>query len=361
VVTPGDVGLRSVGFVRWDDRLEPKTGSAGPAPGSGAIEVPGRPPLPVRTRLEPAGGAAALVGRIVDPDGQPRPVIVRLGPGNAELIDVDEPPQALAARSDGAWSLGREQLTAVASGGAVLTRAGVSGIRALSAPADAAWVCGVSSCAYVTATGSLTGFRSPWRDGFDACLDGESLTGWDPDEPGGVVSLDPTGDIRRRHLGVDRAPFERPLVFGNQEVLSAALRTLVHRGPSGERSITMTGAGLTTDGVPFFAGQIENRSWLWLGDAPPITLEAQSSDQVLAVSNGRVLVRSGAITRWRAVTSQQPDADDVVVDKPEAIIALGWTQDDPYPFVAAENGELLVAASGPDGVVVLGLRWPASP
>ena len=356
MVTSADIRLRLAGFLPWDDRIEPEIGSTGPAPGSGAIELPERLPLPVRTRLEPAGGAARLVGRIVDPDGQPRPLIVRWNRGALELIEVDEPPLGLAARSGGAWSIGREQLTAVTSRGAVLTRVGVSGIRILGTQTDAAWVCGLGSCTYVTASGSPSEFRLPWRDGFDACLDGESLTGWDPDQPGGIVTINPKGIVRRRDIGVERALFERPLAFGEHEALSAALRTLVHRGPGGNQSMVMAGAGLRNDGVPFFAGHIGNRTWLWQGSSAAIPVEPPLAEHILAVLDGRVLVRSGRTARWWDMTSGQPGAD--VDDEPEAIVRLGWVQNDPYPFVAAENGELLVATSGPDGVAILGMHWP---
>ena len=355
VTTDGGIRLRLVGFLPWDDVVAPVIGPTGPAEGAGAIEIPGRQTLPGRTRLEPAAGGGGLIGRVVDPGGEPRPLAVRFVDGAAALIDID-PPLALAPADNGFWSMDRDGLSAVSAQGVVRVRLAVSGIRILPGPNGGVWVLGADRCWFVNAVGGVSEFSSPWREPFDSCVDGDALTGWDPDRSGGLVSLSSTGHLQRRSLDVHRGLFERPLAFGPGESLSAALRTLVHRESARERAVAMTGAGLTSDGVPYFAGRVGDRMWLWRGNSPAQELVPADTEQIVAVQGNRVLTWSGQRAAWWELRAS--DQGPAETAGSGVVVASGWRVFDPYPFFSAPGGEAVFASSGPTGVAVLRLCWP---
>lgn len=355
MASAGDIRLRSIAFLPWDEQLEPVIGAPGPAEGAGAIEIPGRRMLPVRTWLEPVVGPQGVLGRIVDPDGSPRAVAVLVTGGATAFVET-RPPLALVPGRHDFWSMDGAGLAAIDRTGEVRVRVDVTGIRALPGPAGGVWLLGAEKCWYVSDTGAVTEWPAPWRDPFDVCVDGDGLTGWDPDRRGGVVRLENSGALTYRDLGVEGALFERPLRFGAQELWASALRTLVHRGRSGERRVTLAGAGITEDGAAYLAGRTAEHAWLWRTDSPPQRLQLADGDQVVAVSGDRMMTWSGHLASWQFVDGAA--VPDLPPASAQDVLEHGWATTTAYPFTSGPDGEVVVVASGPTGIVVLALNWP---
>ena len=350
-----DVGLRLVGALAWGAGVEPQVGDPGPPPGAGAIEVPGRRRLPVRTRLDPAAGDGGVVARLVDPGGDARPLAVRLAPADTAVVAVEPAPLAVVPAADGLWTLDADGVAARDAGGSERLRRDLPAVRLVAGPGGGVWALGADRCWWLTTDGDVTEYAAPWRDPSGAAGAGGALAGWDRDRPGGVVLLGPGGESERWDLPDPAGPFERPLRLDRTDALTAALRTLVYRGPGGERALTLAGAGRTAEGDPFLAGTVDGRTVLWRAGRGPQDLALPEGEQVMAVAGDRVLTWSGARAAWwpldRPDAGPEPAPDGAPVDD-------GWAVTDPAPFVAGPELAALVAASGPDGAVVLALTWP---
>ncbi|HEV2782702.1 MAG TPA: hypothetical protein VGX25_25200 [Actinophytocola sp.] len=351
---PGDIRLRQVTFLSWDDPLPVTVGPSGPAPGSGAIEIPGSRQTPTRTWLEPTAGPAGVAGRIVDPDGTARPVA--LGPDGG-LVALPAPPSAVAPRAGGVWALTEESLTGVDADGSVAVRTGFGGVRLIPAAGDAVWLLGSDTCRHIAGDGTVTA-QAPWSDPFNAAVAGADLCGWEPGNPTGMVCVAPDGTRGHRDPGRTREAFERLLAFGETGIVTALLRTLVYRDPSRSTALALTGAGLTSAGQPFLAGEHDGRPWLWRAGAPPLPLPAEGRGQVLQVAGDRVLVRAGEVATWWEgdVPVRKFPADELTFR--DEIFPAAWLVSPPFPFSAGPDGSIVVAASGPTGIAVLTLRWP---
>lgn len=325
--------LRLVAFVPWGAGIDPVVADTGPLPDAAALDIGGPRRLPARTWMEPCAGPAGVAGCLLDPDGGRRMVAVAPGPS---LVTLPSPALAVAPRTGGLWSLTEEGLDAIRADGTVVTSTDQAGVRVLPAPDDAVWVLGTDRARRLTADGVVTADVA-WPDPFNACVAGDRLRGWDPERPGGLVTVDPGGVVSREDAaGAERELFERPLALAPGRVAGAVLNKLVVRDSAGRASsLTVRGAGLDSAGRPFLATD----DVLLHGGSTPIVLPEGGS--VLAVDGDQVLTRTRSLDEDWYRTEAFP---------------VAWTVQGAFPLIAAPDGEFMVAASGPTGLAVLGFR-----
>lgn|GEM_PF-1601211 len=354
------VRVRLVAHVPWGEELPDRVEVLGPEPGWGAFDVAGPRRVPVRSTLALAAGRGGVVARVVDPDGEPRPVAVRLDAGGTTSLPGK--PLGLAPRTDGGlWVLGADGLRAVGghhgTAGAVVP---VTGVVAVASDDDAVWVVGQDAATLVGGGGALV-VRRPWGDPLGTvALDG-GIGRLEAGEPARVLRFAVDGSLDTTPLPGVLSPFERLVAVRGGEVTTSTVDGLVRYADRDGLAahLTWAGAGLTDDGDAFAATLAGGRLSVWRADGGVVDLDVAglARGRALAVRGDDVLVQDGTRAAWfrGGEVDRAFDVDDTTFAAD--VFPHAWRSDVPYPFAPGPDGSVLVASSGPTGAAVVAVDW----
>lgn len=355
------LALSLLGTLGWTAEQPGDSTPAGPEQGAGGLVVPGFTP-PARPHLQLSCGAEGVVAWFGGSGAGGRAVF-RIVDGAVESIPFTEEVRGAAGRAEGAWVLGADALYTVDRAGRVGTAERLSAVRLLGAGSTrgAVWALGSDSASFVAPDGSTRRFAAPWSNPLAPAAYGDSIIGWDPDHPDSLLELGPDGAVRSWLAGFEPRPLERLLAYDGSTALLTVLRGLRRAGQVDDTLEVLGGGGTDDQGV-FVAVRTMEGAWLFRSDDQPRLLRLAEDERVLAVSGDRVLAASRTKARWLASGdgSAIADGDAVVFDEQSYAVEVepyAWQLAPGFSVQARSPTQLVLSASGPNGVVVGGVEW----
>ncbi len=317
-----------------------------PGPSSPAL----RPSLTVRAT---PGGLAATAVR---GDNQRLAVVALAGAGAP--VALDRAPIAAAARGDGGfWALYEGELVHHGADGRALASVTTGANALVGGAGDGAWLIRGGRALLVDGEGAEVGAWD-WSGGPGSVVGADgalcALGG------GTLACLSTRGSVERRKLdGV--GAFETLLAVDGEAVVTREGTALRRHGP-GAASLELQNAGLTAAGEAFVSGRDGDALFLQVagqparalplpdGAPPSLQIVSVDGDEALAYGQDLAARYSGeALVETFKVDDARYDAD---------VFPALWTLSPQTPAVATASGAPVIAASGPEGVVLIELAWP---
>lgn|GEM_PF-4074503 len=358
------VRLRTRLLVPWSERLPLTVAEVGLRPGSSFLATPGPQQRPARPFLEPSAAPdGSVAARVVGGDRAPLAQVVLAAPGGQpRLAAVASAPLAVAASAgDGFWALhGGGQLVQHDADGGAIRSLPSDAVVILPGRDGAVWAVKAGEALLLDGSGRELA-RVPWT----------ARVGSAPAPDGGLAALDRDGSLRLLDgdgaphgagvLEPAASPHERLLAAGADAVLTAVAAGVRRRDGLALEQLPLQAAGLTDAGDPWISGrageaEVELRRD---GGASRYELDAAPAEGALravAVADGTVTI-VGPADVWR-FAGGQPAGHELLDDArlQEDVFPVAWEL---TALAGTADGTALAAASGPAGVALLELSWPA--
>jgi hypothetical protein len=367
VVSGDEPRLRSRLLVPWGEQLPLEVAEIGPRPGTSYFVTPGPQQRPARPFLEPSAAPdGSIAARVVGGDRSPRGQVVLVAPGgDPRVVTLASAPLAVAAGDDDRfWAL---------HGGGQLVQHGADGGAIRSLPSDAVvivpgrdgavWAVKAGEALLIDGGGRELA-RVPWTD----------RVGSAPAPAGALAALDRDGSLRLLEgdgasagagtLEPPTSPHERLLAAGADAVLTAVgAGVRRRRGGAALEQLPLQAAGLSVAGEPWISGRagealVELRRE---GGASRYELDAAPAEGALravAVDDGAVTI-IGPADVWR-FAGGEPSGHELLDEARlnDDVFPIAWEL---TALAGTSSGTVLAAASGPAGVALVELSWPAVP
>lgn len=373
----GKIEISKLAFLEWNNPLKLELIEREPPPPNAAqfTGIPGPKYYPVRPYLETFVSSGYLASTFVRGDNQTMPVAILVGDTTRVMplpnreIDL----LSFSPRSDGGvWALYRDLLIHYDRNGVKKHALDAPGTGLVGVAGDAVWVMSLDQAWFVNANGDIKGPYT-WEGFLDSGPYRQSLCKLDPNKPGGIQCLEPDG----KDLFISLSWLEEragvPLVFTPNKILTTDLggQTLYYYSPEGTAELDLQNAGLTSEGEVFVSIRVdENWADLCLSNGTnrrlPIKYEKPFVPLpltlfVVAVEGERTLISGFDRAIWYKGT--RIDNRFVVDDKSyrHDVFPHAWYIN-PVRFANAHpDGTVILSASGPTGMVIIGLRWTPFP
>lgn len=310
------------------------------------------------TFASPAGFASLVIR--CQSGVMPLVVLIRQKP---EIISLPFSPKAVSARSDGVWVLGETNLLHCDLTGHFVKTipVGFSGTRLIGTSEDNVWIVSGQRVQFVNAKGDA---REPykWNNRSPVSLSGDNIC-WLDYEIEKIRCLDPGGSEQVTAPPVSRLGGVLTAILEDRLLTSGLFNTYLCYKFNGEKfELNVITAGLTTQGEAFVAIDKDGVSSLvdvYLSDGSVRQIPGHLP--VVAIDGERTLTYRYNHAEWyrsgRLETRFTVNPSNYL----EEIFPYEWNSSSAWmtfiePTVTS-NGTIILSATGPDGLVVIGLRW----
>ncbi|AFZ28101.1 hypothetical protein Cylst_6133 [Cylindrospermum stagnale PCC 7417] len=370
------VKLWQIAFLKWDDLIKLEVEEWQPSV-SGAFNYnayPGPKKMPVRPFLNPFVSPGGIAGSL-ETASQTTSVVVRLGK-NPKLIQLPNPPLSLGTRKDGGLWVDSKGTTGLynADGKQVRTIKTIS-TNFISVEQDAIWLISADKKAqFVDADGNVKG-PYPWDGLNNYSGHGQSLCQLKSANPARIKCLEPDGKQRFFSLSLSEPPGGQILQWTNQKLWTVSGRDLIIYQDliTGVKSkLEIANAGITTTGDVFVSVKtndqwtevcISDGSSRWVpisyGFSPIAGMNLSGRLYVMAIDKQRTLVYNYDLALWYKGDKIE---ERFVVDENNfrnRIFPHAWifNPNSHLENAKSSDGTVVLSASGPTGIVLIGLRW----
>jgi hypothetical protein len=356
------IELSLIAALRWDDRLKHEVVEVEPPPGGSFIALPGPKLRPVRPYLDPFAGPGGVAARVVRGDGQATRTVILIGDA-VHFIETAAPPLAASAAHNGVWVLTPGALQFLDKSGKEIHTLQLSAVTLVGGNDGAVWAVGLDTAWSVDAGGQILA-RYPWKGGLQSVGSGGALCVLDKSKPRRLRYLYPDGEEKLAPLPFSPGPFEELLAVTSDTIItkSGAVLYFHNLATGAVVEITAQAAGLTNEDEAFVSGRTGPLVNLWIapGRERRLTLPAATPDpgafRAVAVIGSRTLIYGRDFAAW--YENEHIENTFAVDEKSyrDEVFPFLWDLGAPRFAAAAPDGLVVISATGPKGVVLIGLR-----